>query len=534
MIERVRIKNFAIINNLDLTFNPAFNVITGETGAGKSIIVESLSFLFGARFSFKNLDRDVWVEAIFKKDDDKFSIARIYDKLGKSRYFINSKQVQFSEIERLKERLIDFHSQMENLSLFEENYQLSLIDKYYGIEDDVRIFSELFKKRQDLISKFSVLNMSQTEKERLIEIKRFQIEEIEKASLKNGEDIEISEKISNYKNKAKILANLSYIHNIVDGENGVRELILRCLKRSEELMDYGDFVEINNKLQAIFTEVSLLREILMENLSKYNFDENIDELIARDELIKKLKKKYDVLDIKELLSKLEELKKELNNLNSIDLNLESIRKEITEIEKEMNKKASYLTKIRKKAALELSKHVLSVLKEMELKNSRFEIVLEETEEFKISGKDRVEFLFSANPDQPLKPIKYVASGGEISRIMIAIKKVFSGVEGSSVMILDEIDTGVGGNTAFKVAKIIKEISDKTQIICITHLPQIAVFADEHIKITKEIKSGKTFVNVFKLLSETDRIDEIARMFGSDYSKNTAQAHAVELFRKCRK
>lgn len=531
MIERVRIRNFAIIDNLEVEFSPGFNVITGETGAGKSVVVESLSFLFGCRFSFKDLAKDVSVEAVFKKDGERILVSRVYDRSGRSRYFINSRQVPYAEIERLKEGFIDFHMQMEAFSLFNESYQLSLIDRYASLEEEVKRFTELFRKREEILSQISMLNISKTEKEKLIEIKSFQIDELEKASLKDGEDIEIAQKIANYKNRAKISSILSYLYDAIVSDNGIADIIDRCLKRSEELMDLGDFEEINQKFQLISQEIALLKEILAEKNEKYSFEEDIDSLIARDELIKRLKRKYEVSDIKGLLLKLEELKKELSYLNSVDVSLETLERELKDVEAEMEIKAAYFTKVRKKAALELSKKILSVLKEMELKNSNFEIILNQLPDFRSSGKDSVEFVFRANPDQPLKPIKYVASGGEISRIMIAIKKVFSGVDKPSVMVLDEIDTGIGGNTAFKVAKIIKEISGKTQVICITHLPQIAVFADEHIKITKEINNGKTSLRLSKLISETDRVDELARMFGSEYSKRTAQEHALELLRK---
>ncbi|MCX7905246.1 MAG: AAA family ATPase [Elusimicrobiales bacterium] len=534
MLEKIYIKNFAIIDNLEVNFTKGLNIISGETGAGKSIIVESISFLFGSRLTFKDLKDNVHVKAVFKINGKDIIIERIYDKNFKSKYFINSKQVPFSEIEDLRDNLIDFHSQFENLSIFRNDYQISILDKYCDIEKDVVEYSKFFRERENLLLKLSMLEMSEEERKKLIEIRNYQISELENASLKDGEDLEIENKILSYKNRIKIFEKLSYISSIISNENGVSDLIAKCLKKVEDLREYEDFYELYLKIEFLANEIKILNENITEKINYYSVDENIDSLIARDELIKKLKKKYNVVDVKGLLSKLDLFKKELENLNNLDLNIELLKKEIRKIEIEMEKMAECISKKRRQAAAGFSKDVLDILKELDLKNSRFDIIVEESDEFNVKGKNYVEFLFSANPDYPLKPIKDIASGGELSRIIISLKSVLSNIVEQSVMILDEIDTGIGGNTAFKIGKVMKEVSKKTQIICITHMPQIAVFGDNHIKVIKDIIAGKTKVMVSFLIEDVKRIEEIARMFGSEYSPNTAKAHAIELFRRCKK
>lgn len=532
MLRELYIKNFAIIDELLLNFSKGFNVITGETGAGKSIIVESLAFIFGSRFSFKDIRNDVYVKAVFDLGKEEYLLERIYDKNYKSRYFLNKRQVPYYEIEKLKSKFINFHSQMETVALFDKDYQLSLIDKYLGIEDKVKEYGELFEERKELLSKLDVLNMTESEKQRRLDILRFQIDEIEAAKLKSEEDILLEEKINIYKSKSKIISILDFIDNNLYNENGVFDLLFKVKKKIQELNGIGDFADLTSRVDILYDNLNEVKNILKEKRALYDFDDDIDKLIERDNLLKKLKKKYNVLSVSDLLSVLESLKNEFNNLSSLSVNIEFIKAKLLDIEKNMDKIANEISNIRKNGSVLLSKEITSVLKNLELKNSKFEILIESTDEYLKNGKDVVEFLFSSSADFTLKPIKYVLSGGEMARIMVAIKYIFNEIQTQSTMVLDEIDLGVGGNTAFRIGKLIKEISKTTQVLCITHLPQIAVFADNHIRVEK-IFNKKTCVEAKIINNEEERINEIARMFGCEYSSNTAFKHAMELLKRCK-
>lgn len=532
MIERLEIKNFAVIDDLSIDFDRGFNVITGETGAGKSVMVESLAFLFGSRFSFKGISKPIYVKASFRDRDERFIIERIYEVSGKSKYYINGVQVNLCEIERLRQLLIDFHSQMENIALTKNDFQLLLLDKYAGTDAIVEEYALLFAKRQQLLRKLQTMNMSEVERERLIEMRRFQIDEIENAHLKEQEDIILEEKIHNYKNISKILNILHELDATLRGENGVVELVSKALRKTEELSRFtSDFTPLYEGISRLSDEVDVVCENIGSKLSSYNIEEDIDSLIERDELIRGLKRKYSASNIKELLEIAVRYKKELDDLLSYTENKQDVEKEIADIEKKMGKISVELSRKRKKEAKKLSEKITSVLWELELKNSQFDIQVEDTEEFNSRGKNSIEFLFRSGPDFPLRPVRYVASGGEISRIMVALKSVFSKSSSPSVMILDEIDSGIGGNTAFKVARLIRDISLNSQVICITHLAQIAVFADLHIKVEKKTERSHTLIRALRLTDINERIEELARMFGSDYSHYTARAHALELLQK---
>lgn len=532
MILNLEIKNFAIIEDVSVDFESGFNVITGETGTGKSIIVESILFLFGSRMTFKNLKKNVHVKAVFIKENEKLKLERVYDISSKSRYYINGVQVSFSEIEKLKGALIDFHSQMDNMLLVNSDTQFSLLDMYAGNRDILEKYQKLFSKREEILRKLSAMNMNQLERERLIDIKKFQINEIESANLKEGEDIVVEEMISNYKNISKILNNLSEIDELINSDSGLKDIISRIIRKSDDVAKIiPEFSSQLESISRISEEIDSFNDVVSNMISKYSVCDNIDDLIARDELIKKLKRKYSVSCVKELIEKTAVLKKELDELLCFNENMEELECELKEVEKTMEKIAFELSRKRKESARNLSKKIVSILKDLELKNSKFDISIEETQEFKSSGKNTVEFLFSSSPDYPMKPLRYVASGGEISRIMIAIRSIFSKEHNPAVMILDEIDTGVGGNTAFKIGKILRDISKNSQILCITHLPQIAVYADSHIKVEKTTTRTQTYVKAFKLKNKDERIEEIARMLGSEYSSETAKAHAVELLEK---
>jgi len=544
MIDSIFVKNFAIIKEIKVDLYKGLNIFTGETGAGKSLIVESISFLFGSRYYEKDIKIPVSVSAWITLDKKaavtlniplKIEVKRVYDLDRKNRYFINSKQVSFSQISEISKYVIDFHAQMENRILNSNAAQTEILDSYAHIEDKVQSYSLIYDKKKEIENKIQNLLMNEVERKKLLDLYEYQLNEIESADLKENEDIEIEEIISKVKNRSRINKMLSEIDLILSGDNGILDSIYKVNRKAEELLKFDTgFASISELSARIESYSKNLKDEVISHLSSYSVsDEQIDEYIKRDELIKSLKKKYGG-DIKYILLKKEELKKQIYELKNSNENLDLLKKEIEKINFELEKKASYISDIRKKKAKELSKEIEKSLKKLGFEHSVFSISVEDSEDFNPYGKNVVEFLFSSNPDQLIKPLSFVASGGELSRIMLSIKSVASKESLSKTFIFDEIDAGVGGNTAFFVGEALKKLSRTNQILSITHMPQVAVFGESHFKVEKKFENSRTNVYLKKLETDSDRIEEISRMLGSSYSPSTAVKHAKEIFEKVKR
>lgn len=543
MIDSIFVKNFAIIKEIKVDLYKGLNIFTGETGAGKSLIVESISFLFGSRYYEKDIKIPVSVSAWITLDKKaavtlniplKIEVKRVYDLDRKNRYFINSKQVSFSQISEISKYVIDFHAQMENRILNSNAAQTEILDSYAHIEDKVQSYSLIYDKKKEIENKIQNLLMNEVERKKLLDLYEYQLNEIESADLKENEDIEIEDIISKAKNRSRINKMLSEIDLILSGDNGILDSIYKVNRKAEELLKFDTgFASISELSARIESYSKNLKDEVISHLSSYSVsDEQIDEYIKRDELIKSLKKKYGG-DIKYILLKKEELKKQIYELKNSNENLDLLKKEIEKINFELEKKASYISDIRKKKAKELSKEIEESLKKLGFEHSVFSISIEDSEDLNPYGKNVVEFLFSSNPDHLIKPLSFVASGGELSRIMLSIKSVASKESLSKTFIFDEIDAGVGGNTAFSVGEALKKLSKTNQILSITHMPQVAVFGESHFKVEKKFENSRTNVYLKKLETDSDRIEEISRMLGSSYSPSTAVKHAKEIFEKVR-
>lgn len=535
MIKKIYVRNFSILRDISIEFDKGFNVITGETGAGKSLVVESVAFAFGGRYAFKGLKEPVWVKVDFADGKDIISIERIYEISGRSRYYINGKNAYLSDIEGMRERFIDFHSQMDNLLLTNNISQLKLLDRFAGIENIVNEFEVIYNERKRLYDSLNMMKLNEEEKKKLLELYRFQVEEIESLNLKEDEDAFLEGIISNYRNVSRINEMLNYIDAMLYGEDGIFDLASKCFKRAQDISSLDPRMkDIEDKFSEMLAIAQEIKTRIKEYISTLDVVQDIDRLIERDETIKNLKRKYKVSSVKHLIEYALKLQDEIKNLSLLVENVGEVERKILDLEKRMNSLAGVISKKRKEFAKNMSFEIRKNLKFLGLKNSVFDVLVNDVDDFNPYGRNSVEFLFSANPDQPLGPLRYVASGGEISRMMLAIKGVVRDMSFIPVMIFDEIDSGVGGNTAFKLGRFIKDISNGIQTICITHMPQIAIFADNHIKVEKKVVGKQTEVIVKRLKTDSDIIEEIARMFGSEYSTNTALAHARELFEKCRK
>lgn len=526
MIKSLWIKNFAIIKDLEIDFHPGLNIFTGETGAGKSVIVESIDFLFGAKIHL-DVSLPVEVGAVIKEpsiSEKEFVVKRFFYPDGRSKYFFNNEQINQTKIREISSSIIDFHSQMENYLINHTSKQIEIIDSYSSNITNVKKFQKLYFQLKDIEAKINNLNMNNSQRYRLIELYNYQLNEIENANLKENEDIEIEDKILKYKNTERLKKYIYQLKEYMNGENGMMVHIGKTRKIIDELIKIEssfDCCEIINRIEADL-------KIIYDMISNYSIDEsfNIDDLISRDELIKKLKKKYGstISDIKKFAL---DIKGKIEELSTMNYSLEELLKEKEKILKEMDSLVAEISNKREKFSVKFSKEVESNLKKLGFSSPKFSIFIEREQDFNQYGKDRIEFLFSANLDLPLKPLRYVASGGEISRIMLAIKSVINKYDDSKILVFDEIDAGIGGNTAFVVGEMVKSLSKNKQILCITHTPQLAIYADRHFLVEKKFNDGKTVVDL-KTLDGKDRISEISRMLGSKYSNDSAKKHAINL------
>jgi len=542
MIKKLRIKNFAIIKDISIDFEDGLNVLSGETGAGKSIIVESVSFLFGSKYYGKDNSNQIEVSAIIKIPSDlvklfgygdEIEIKRIYDNQRKSRYFINSKPVSFSEVSNISKHLIDFHSQMENLIITSSHVQTEILDEYLGISEISKKFSTLYKRKKEIEEKIKMISMNEEEKKKLLELYTFQLNELKSANLKENEDIEIEEFILKAKNKNRVRSYILEILSIINSDNGVYDGVSKISRKLDELKKLdSNFTNLDSMIETVLENLKEIIDTLEKNLTNYDVsDELLDEYIKRDEFIKLFKKKHSVSDIKGLLLKLNELEKSISEIKSKDENIEKLNKELSDVLSEMEKLSEKLDNERKKGSQRFSDEIVEEFKKLGFTNPSFCVGIEFSDDFNIYGKNDIEFLFSANPDGLLSPLRNVASGGEISRIMLAIKSVSAKFGKNRILIFDEIDSGIGGNTAFFVGEVLRDISSSNQILLITHMPQVAVFANAHFKVEKIFEKSKTNVIVKKLTNEKEKIEEIARMFGSTYSPKTALKHAKEILER---
>jgi DNA repair protein RecN (Recombination protein N) len=542
MIKKLRIKNFAIIKDISIDFEDGLNVLTGETGAGKSIIVESVSFLFGSKYYGKDNSNQIEVSAIIKIPSDlvklfgygdEIEIKRIYDNQRKSRYFINLKPVSFSEVSNISKHLIDFHSQMENLIITSSHVQTEILDEYLGISEISKKFSTLYKRKKEIEEKIRMISMNEEEKKKLLELYTFQLNELKSANLKENEDIELEEFILKAKNKNRVRSYILEILSIINSDNGVYDGVSKISRKLDELKKLdSNFTNLDSMIETVLENLKEIIDTLEKNLTNYDIsDELLDEYIKRDEFIKLLKKKHSVSDIKGLLLKLNELEKSISEIKSKDENIEKLNKELSDVLSEMEKLSEKLDNERKKGSQRFSDEIVEELKKLGFTNPSFCVGVEVSDDFNIYGKNDIEFLFSANPDGLISPLRNVASGGEISRIMLAIKSVSAKFGKNRILIFDEIDSGIGGNTAFFVGEVLRDISSSNQILLITHMPQVAVFANAHFKVEKIFEKSKTNVIVKKITNEKEKIEEIARMFGSTYSPKTSLKHAKEILER---
>lgn len=551
MLKQLYIKNFTLIDELNIQMHPGFSVITGETGAGKSIILGAIGLLLGNRADSKSIkagrDRCV-IEAHFdlsKYDMQQFFtdndidedlsdtiIRRELTAAGKSRAFINDTPVSLTKMRELGEQLVDIHSQHQNLLLQKEDFQLNVVDIIAQDEKQRKNYEAAYNQYKQANQKLNALK-AEIEKNRENEdFLRFQFKELDEAQLQNGEQEELEQEYEMLSHSEDIKTALYQADNHLSGDDG--NIIERLKQASEQLANIKDvYPEVTELLERIDSSYIELKDIAQEvnGLTDHvEFDPaRLETINERLDKLNSLQQKFHVRDLGELIETYHQLKEQLSHIDHSDEDVEALEQEVTQLLEKAQKQAKELTAIRTKAAQKVEEEMKQRLIPLGIPNVRFSISLTE-KPLSHDGGDKVSFLFSANKSTPLQPVTQVASGGEIARVMLSLKAMISGAVKLPTIIFDEIDTGVSGKIAEKMAQIMVEMGNhERQVLSITHLPQIAAMGSHHYKVSKEETDEGTISRMTEL-SQQERIQEIAQMLsGSDVSE-AALANAKELLR----
>nr|WP_287896463.1 DNA repair protein RecN [Prevotella sp.] len=551
MLKQLYIKNFTLIDELNIQMHPGFSVITGETGAGKSIILGAIGLLLGNRADSKSIkagrDRCV-IEAHFdlsKYDMQQFFtdndidedlsdtiIRRELTAAGKSRAFINDTPVSLTKMRELGEQLVDIHSQHQNLLLQKEDFQLNVVDIIAQDEKQRKNYEAAYNQYKQANQKLNALK-AEIEKNRENEdFLRFQFKELDEAQLQNGEQEELEQEYEMLSHSEDIKTALYQADNHLSGDDG--NIIERLKQISEQLANIKDvYPEVTELLERIDSSYIELKDIAQEvnGLTDHvEFDPaRLETINERLDKLNSLQQKFHVRDLGELIETYHQLKEQLSHIDHSDEDVEALEQEVTQLLEKAQKQAKELTAIRTKAAKKVEEEMKQRLIPLGIPNVRFSISLTE-KPLSHDGGDKVSFLFSANKSTPLQPVTQVASGGEIARVMLSLKAMISGAVKLPTIIFDEIDTGVSGKIAEKMAQIMVEMGNhERQVLSITHLPQIAAMGSHHYKVSKEETDNGTISRMTEL-SQQERVQEIAQMLsGSDVSE-AALANAKELLR----
>lgn len=551
MLKQLYIKNFTLIDELNIQMHPGFSVITGETGAGKSIILGAIGLLLGNRADSKSIkagrDRCV-IEAHFdlsKYDMQQFFtdndidedlsdtiIRRELTAAGKSRAFINDTPVSLTKMRELGEQLVDIHSQHQNLLLQKEDFQLNVVDIIAQDEKQRKNYEAAYNQYKQANQKLNALK-AEIEKNRENEdFLRFQFKELDEAQLQNGEQEELEQEYEMLSHSEDIKTALYQADNHLSGDDG--NIIERLKQTSEQLANIKDvYPEVTELLERIDSSYIELKDIAQEvnGLTDHvEFDPaRLETINERLDKLNSLQQKFHVRDLGELIETYHQLKEQLSHIDHSDEDVEALEQEVTQLLEKAQKQAKELTAIRTKAAKKVEEEMKQRLIPLGIPNVRFSISLTE-KPLSHDGEDKVSFLFSANKSTPLQPVTQVASGGEIARVMLSLKAMISGAVKLPTIIFDEIDTGVSGKIAEKMAQIMVEMGNhERQVLSITHLPQIAAMGSHHYKVSKE-ETDKGTISRMTELSQQERVQEIAQMLsGSDVSE-AALANAKELLR----
>ncbi len=538
MLVSLRIKNIALIEECSVEFNKGVNVLSGETGAGKSIVIDSLSFVLGGRAD-KSLIRygatQASVEGVFEVGEELFPIM---EELGleqdnmliikrtmtetRNEIRVNGNPFNLSMLKRLTSVLVDILGQHEHQSLLKVSSHLAIIDKYSGkagslLDKYTKIYNE-YKETQSALQSFGDSRQRERRKESL----EYQIDEIRKAELKEGEEEELIKLRDKYRNAEKLMEGVSGAYNSLDGEDfSVSGMLTQAIRYLKLVSNYDEsLAELESRLEDARIEIVDIADTLEGYSDNFDFDQrSFDRVERRVDTIKLLKRKYGS-SVEEILEELNKLEEEYDELANSDENIAKLQDKLAKLEESLYKSGFELSQERRRTALKFEKAILKELNDLAMKGTEFKVSFGEEvnetnflEHMSSNGFDTVEFLISPNVGEPLKNLSKIASGGEMSRFMLAIKNIIAGLDGIETMVFDEIDTGISGRVAQTVAEKLFNISVGKQVIAVTHLPQLASFADTHFLISKSVVGGKTLTSLVAL-NEEERVEEVSRLAGA--------------------
>ena len=549
MLSKLRVQHFAIIDDLTLTFAPGLNVFSGETGAGKSIVIEALGFVLGARGDI-SLIKDgadkMCVEAQFsssvlpanlrKEYDlaaDQFTLRRELDRKGKNKAYVEGRAVTVTALSQIGQALVDFHGQHDHQSLLHASVHLALLDQFAKHENLVSQVATAWQTVQSIQAKLDAARLSTQEKERLLDMSQYQLDEIERIDPKPGEDADLDQALPKLKHAGKLLELAGEAYEELYAADS--SATARGSKAARALNEMAQLDENLTPLAENVQSALITLEEAASTLSDYkdglDVDENaLDKMLERHEKIKRLKLKYGP-EISDILQTAQQLRTQIDNLKHSQEREQDLQNELAKAQKELLKLAQTLHEKRLKAADKLSAQITAQIKPLGFNQVKFGVAVDMDEEnITSTGADKVEFLFSPNPGQALRPLKNIASGGEISRVMLGLKTVLAPTV--PVMVFDEVDAGIGGETGWLVGEKLHLCAQGRQVLCVTHLAQVAAQANQNFYVSKTADKQSTHVTIHALSGEK-LTAEIARMLGGGDKKSAAYSHAKELLGKAR-
>ena len=558
MLQELRIRNFAIIDELDLSFSKGFNILTGETGAGKSIILNAVQLLLGDRASeelIRSSEEEASVEALFDisenrevkgriqergqrlsgaEQEDSLLVRRVISRSGRGKAFINGNLATLGMLSEIGEELLTIYGQHEHQSLQRVDTHIDILDEFGELMGLREAFQNLFQRFTSLSQELERIRGEKERREKERELKAFQSREIEKVGIRIGEEEGLKEEKQVLIHAKKLTDFANATEEVLYSEEG------SAIEKVQSVLHQGkEMAMIDASLSPIFENLDgALIQLEEVALALRDYSKRIEvnpgrleEVENRLEEIDRLKRKYGSTEA-DILRFKEEADETLKSFTSDEERLSQLEGEIGPLREEMTQRAQKLSRERKRVASELKKSVEKELATLGMKKTTFQVRVDD-QALSNKGKDRIEFLISPNIGEEVKPLAKIASGGELSRIMLAMKRILAIIGGRQVLVFDEVDAGIGGAIAEVVGRKLRELSKHHQVICVTHLPQIACFADRHHSVKKEVKSGRT-VTVVDPLEKDARVEEIARMLGGVKVTEKTRAHAQEMMENAKK
>lgn len=551
MLQNLSIKQFAIIDELEIQFSDGLTVLSGETGAGKSIIIDAIGQLIGMRASsdfVRHGEKKAIIEGIFDIDnsieaisilselgididEDFLLVKREIFSSGKSICRLNNQTVTLQDLRKVMQELLDIHGQHETQSLLKQKYHLKLLDdyaedKYLKLKEQYQDIFRSYKQKQKELEELESADQALLQR---LDLMKFQYEELQEAQLKEDEEEQLESDINRIQNSEKLSIALNNAHITLTDDNAITD---RLYEFSNQLQVINDILP--NKYQKLKEEVDQFyytledaKHELYDDMTNTEFDEQVlNEAESRMNLLNNLKRKYGK-DIPSLITYQSKLEHEISKIENYEESTAQLKEEINTLKDRVYDKGQQLSKERRNVALELRDHIVAEIRNLQMKDANLEIAFQPLEEPNQDGIEFVEFLISPNKGEPLKSLNKVASGGELSRIMLALKSIFVKSRGQTAILFDEVDSGVSGQAAQKMAEKMQDIASYIQVICISHLPQVASMSDHHLLISKASDDSRTTTHVKELKNE-ERINEVARMISGAHVTDLTRENAKEM------